>query len=70
MKTWRFDDFVGFTRKSTGRDGKSCSCEFARAKKPRFSALTAAELSRHGIKMPECKEALHKYLVEKGHTNE
>jgi dTDP-4-dehydrorhamnose reductase len=36
-----------------------------RARRPKFSALTSAKLSKHGIKMPEWKDALHRYLIEK-----
>jgi dTDP-4-dehydrorhamnose reductase len=40
-----------------------------KAKRPKFSALTSTELPKHRIKMPEWKDALHRYLVEKKHIN-
>jgi len=41
-----------------------------RAKRPRFSALKSIKLSKYGIGMREWKEALHEYLVEKGHIRQ
>ena len=38
-----------------------------KAKRPRFSALKSNKLPKYGIQMREWKEALHSYLVEKGH---
>lgn len=38
-----------------------------KAKRPRFSALRSTKLSQYGIEMREWKEALHAYLIEKGH---
>jgi len=40
-----------------------------KAKRPRFSALTSTELPKHRMEMPEWKDALHRYLVEKKHVN-
>lgn len=40
-----------------------------KAKRPRFSALKSVKLPKYGIKMREWKEALHEYLVEKGHIH-
>ena len=38
-----------------------------KAKRPRFSALKSTKLSQYNIETREWKEALHAYLVEKGH---
>jgi len=38
-------------------------------KRPNFSALTSTKLPMHSINMPEWKDALHRYLVEKKHIN-
>ena len=38
-----------------------------KAKRPRFSALKSIKLPQYGIEMPTWQEALHKYLIEKGH---
>ncbi len=40
-----------------------------KAKRPKFSALKSVKLPKYGIKMREWKEALHEYLVEKGHIH-
>lgn len=41
----------------------------AKARRPRFSALKSVKLPEHGIRMREWREALHDYLVEKGHLD-
>jgi dTDP-4-dehydrorhamnose reductase len=38
-----------------------------KAKRPRFSALKTLKLPKYGIQMREWKQALHDYLIEKGH---
>ena len=38
-----------------------------KAKRPKFSALKSMKLPKYGIRMRKWKEALHDYLVEKGH---
>jgi dTDP-4-dehydrorhamnose reductase len=38
-----------------------------KAKRPQFSALKSTKLPKYGIKMREWTEALHDYLIEKGH---
>lgn len=38
-----------------------------KAKRPMFSALISVKLPQYGIKMPTWQEALHNYLIEKGH---
>jgi dTDP-4-dehydrorhamnose reductase len=38
-----------------------------KAKRPRFSALRSIKLSQYSIETRGWKEALHAYLVEKGH---
>ena len=38
-----------------------------KAKRPRFSALKTLKLPKYGIRMREWKQALHDYLIEKGH---
>ncbi|MEM3703395.1 MAG: sugar nucleotide-binding protein, partial [Candidatus Bathyarchaeia archaeon] len=38
-----------------------------KAKRPPFSALESIKLQEHGIKVRDWKQALHDYLIEKGH---
>ena len=38
-----------------------------KARRPRFSALKSMKLPKYGIHMRGWKEALHNYLIEKGH---
>lgn len=38
-----------------------------KAKRPKFSALKTLKLPKYGIQMREWKQALHDYLIEKGH---
>lgn len=38
-----------------------------KARRPRFSALKSIKLPKYGIQMREWKQALHDYLIEKGH---
>jgi len=40
-----------------------------KARRPRFSALKSIKMPKYGIQMREWKEALHDYLVEKGHIH-
>ncbi len=40
-----------------------------KAKRPRFSALKSIKLPTHGINMKGWKEALHDYLIDKGHIH-
>jgi len=40
---------------------------YGKAKRPAFSALTSTKLSKHNLEPQEWKEALHAYLIEKGH---
>ena len=40
-----------------------------KAKRPLFSALNSTKLPSYGIIVPTWKEALHEYLIEKGHIN-
>lgn len=39
-----------------------------KAKRPRFSAIKSIKLPRYNLEMRSWKEALHSYLVEKGHV--
>jgi dTDP-4-dehydrorhamnose reductase len=39
-----------------------------KAKRPRFSALVSIELPKHDIILPEWKDALRRYLIEKKHV--
>jgi len=40
-----------------------------KAERPRFSALKSTKLPKYGIPMREWKQALHDYLIEKGHIH-
>jgi dTDP-4-dehydrorhamnose reductase len=40
-----------------------------KAKRPRFSALKSIKMPQYGIEMPTWKQALRKYLIEKGHIS-
>ncbi|MDH7476891.1 MAG: dTDP-4-dehydrorhamnose reductase [Candidatus Bathyarchaeota archaeon] len=40
-----------------------------KAKRPQFSALKSIKLPKYGIKIRDWKEAVHDYLIEKGHIN-
>lgn len=39
----------------------------SKAKRPAYSALDSALLKKYGIEMPQWKDALRRYLEEKGH---
>jgi len=39
------------------------------AKRPKFSALKSIKLPKYGIQIREWKQALHDYLIEKGHLH-
>ena len=41
----------------------------SKAKRPKFSALRSTKLPKYGVQMREWKEALHDYLIEKGHIH-
>jgi dTDP-4-dehydrorhamnose reductase len=41
-----------------------------RANRPKFSALRSTKLSKYGLRMRGWREALHDYLLEKGHLNQ
>jgi dTDP-4-dehydrorhamnose reductase len=38
-----------------------------KAKRPKFSALKSVKLNEYGVKVRDWREALHDYLIEKGH---
>jgi dTDP-4-dehydrorhamnose reductase len=40
---------------------------YGKAKRPAFSALTSTKLSKYNLEPRDWKEALHAYLIEKGH---
>lgn len=40
-----------------------------KAKRPKFSALKSIKLPKHSVQIRKWKEALHDYLVEKGHIH-
>ncbi|UCE15702.1 MAG: dTDP-4-dehydrorhamnose reductase [Candidatus Bathyarchaeota archaeon] len=40
-----------------------------KAKRPKFSALVSAKLPKYGIQMRKWEEALHDYLIKKGHIH-
>jgi dTDP-4-dehydrorhamnose reductase len=41
-----------------------------KANRPKFSALRSTKLSKYGLQMRGWREALHDYLLEKGHLNQ
>ena len=41
-----------------------------KARRPRFSALKSIKLPKYGIQMREWKQALHDYVIEKGHIQD
>ena len=40
---------------------------YGKARRPPFSALKSTKLSKHNLEARDWKEALHAYLIEKGH---
>jgi dTDP-4-dehydrorhamnose reductase len=43
---------------------------YGKAKRPAFSALTSIKLSKYNLEPRDWKEALHAYLIEKGHIQQ
>jgi dTDP-4-dehydrorhamnose reductase len=41
--------------------------EYGKARRPGFSALMSTKLSKYNLESRDWKEALHEYLIEKGH---